>query len=563
MARLLIVLLFLSFGMGVQRAGLRGGDPRDGIIGCAPLAATHLSPDASGRYAPVFPGWGHYHYPISTTHDSAQYYFDQGLSLYYGYHLTESLASFREAAVKDSTCLMVWWGQALAMGPYYNNTYSYKMPEEALSVLATMDRLAAAAPARERDLAAAMDRRYSPDLADRRRPALNRAYSEAMKGLIAKYPADNDIKALYIDGMMSEHAWDLYTPAGAPKPWTPELVKYCEEILAADASHPAALHYHIHLLEASLHPEVTLSSAAKLPLLMPGVPHMVHMASHTFQRTGLYSRGVLINDSASAAQRVFVELAPNLRLTPEVIHYYAVEAYCALSGGMYKKALAEAEHCRRIARPRLSPKATYLQYLYMMPVFVDIRMGKWQSILERPAPGDSCVYAVILNNFARGLAYVRKGNLDAAKACLDSIRARKADPVLSEPVHQGNEPAAGVAIAGDVLGAEILFAQGQGDAAMAVFDRAIGTEDGMAYVEPKDWVLPVRHFAGACLLLLKRPAAAEKIYREDLIHNPGSGWSLLGLALSLEAQGKGAAEYRARAGTAFAGAEELPPGSAY
>ena len=98
---------------------------------------------------------------------------------------------------------------------------------------------------------------------------------------------------------------------------------------------------------------------------------------------------------------------------------------------------------------------------------------------------------------------------------------------------------------------------------MAAFDRAIRTEDGMAYVEPKDWVLPVRHFAGACLLRLKRPVEAEKMYREDLVHSPGCGWSLLGLAQSLEAQGKDAAQYRAAAVAAFAKAEEVPPGSAY
>lgn len=563
MARLLIVLLFLSLVMGMQRIRLQGDGPGDGIIECAPLPATHLLPAADGRFAPVFPGWGHYHYPISTTNDSVQFYFDQGLSLYYGYHLTESLASFREAARKDSDCLMAWWGQALAMGPYYNNTYSYKMPADVLPVLVSMDRLAVAAPEREKDLAAAMDRRYSNDATDSRRAALNRAYSEAMKGLIRKYPGDKDIKALYIDGVMSEHAWDMYTPEGVPKPWTPELVQLCEEILAADGFHPAALHYHIHLIEASHHPEVTLASADKLKDLMPGVPHMVHMASHTYQRVGLYSRGAFINDSANAAQRVFVGLAPNLRLTPEVIHYHAVEAYCALSGGMYAKASQEAEKCGQIAKPRLTRETTYLQYLSMMPVFVDIRMGKWQAILDRAAPDPSYVYSVILDHFARGIAYVRKGDLKAAGGCLDSIRARKADKVLSERVHQGSSPVVGAAVAEGVLEGELLFAQGKTDAAMAAFSRAIHTEDGMAYVEPKDWVLPVRHFAGACLLRLKRPAEAEKMYREDLVRNPGSGWALLGLAQSLEAQGKGAAEYRAGAGSAFAGAEEVPPGSAY
>jgi len=438
------------------------------------------------------------------------------------------------------------------------------MPAEVLPVLATMRRLAAGAAAREKDMVAAMEQRYSADVTDSRRTALNRAYSEAMKKLIGKYPGDKDIKALYIDGVMSEHAWDMYDPKGEPKAWTPELVKYCEEILAADSLHPAALHYHIHLVEASYHPEVSLASADKLKDLMPGVPHMVHMASHSYQRTGLFAKGAFINDSANAAQRMFASLAPKLRLTPAVIHYYAVESYCALTGGMYAKAMQEAEECRRIATPRLRHSTTYLQYLSMMPLFVDVRMGKWESILRRPAPDDSLGYAAILDNFARGLANVRTGNIAAASGCLDKLKLGEKDPVLAEKVSQGNSPIVGAQVAEGILEGEMLFAQGKRRESMEAFQRAMGVEDGMAYVEPKDWLLPARHFAGACLLKLGKGAEAEVLYRTDLIHNPGNGWSLIGLVQSLVAQNKkGTDGYRARAKEAFGKAEELPPASAY
>ena len=239
---------------------------------CAPPGPAALSPDADGRYAPVFPGWGHYHYPVSTPDDSAQFYFDQGLSLYYSYHLTESAASFKEAEQKDSRCAMAWWGEALAMGPYYNSTYSYKMPVGVLPVLDRMNALAPAATAKEKDLIAALNQRYSTDTTDSRRTQLNAAWSQATKALITKYPGDNDIKALFIDGVMTEHAWDMWDNSGKPRPWTPELVKDCEEILKSNPDHPAALHYHIHLLEASLHPEATLPSAERLKTSCPASP---------------------------------------------------------------------------------------------------------------------------------------------------------------------------------------------------------------------------------------------------------------------------------------------------
>jgi len=120
-----------------------------------------------------------------------------------------------------------------------------------------------------------------------------------------------------------------------------------------------------------------------------------------------------------------------------------------------------------------------------------------------------------------------------------------------------------VTVAEGVLAAEILFAQKKYDEAMAAFGRAMECEDGMSYGEPKDWPLPVRHYAGACLLKLGRAAEAEKLYREDLVENPGNGWGLLGIYQSLLAQHKEAGEYKEKYKTAFAAAEEMPTASAY
>jgi tetratricopeptide (TPR) repeat protein len=86
----------------------------------------------------------------------------------------------------------------------------------------------------------------------------------------------------------------------------------------------------------------------------------------------------------------------------------------------------------------------------------------------------------------------------------------------------------------------------------------------MDYLEPNEWPLPARQYAGAFLLRLGRSDEAEKLYREDLVQNPGNGWALLGLAQSLEMQHKeGAGEYKEKAKKAFAEAEVMPAASAY
>src|SRR5579863_2162343 len=156
----ILLLLFPTSAPSRHAAARNPGPSLDPILSCAPPGpAAAVVPDAGGRYAPIFPGWGHHHYPVSTTDDSAQFYFDQGLSLYYSYHLTEAAASFKEAEQKDSHCAMAYWGEALAMGPYYNSTYTYKMPPAVLLVLDKMNSGSSASGAKEQDLIAALNQR--------------------------------------------------------------------------------------------------------------------------------------------------------------------------------------------------------------------------------------------------------------------------------------------------------------------------------------------------------------------------------------------------------------------
>lgn len=67
---------------------------------------------------------------------------------------------------------------------------------------------------------------------------------------------------------------------------------------------------------------------------------------------------------------------------------------------------------------------------------------------------------------------------------------------------------------------------------------AVALEDGAKYMEPPDWFTPVRSSLGATLLRAGRARDAERVYREDLGRHPENGWSLRGLADSLERQGK-------------------------
>jgi tetratricopeptide (TPR) repeat protein len=548
---------------------LRNGRVDDGlIIGCSPpLDPGAITPGMNGEYAPVFPGWGHYSYKISTGNDSAQFFFDQGLNMYYSYHLTEALASFKEAARQDSGCAMAYWGQALSMGPYYNS-YVYKMPPDILPVLEKMDQAVAKGTEKEIDLAGAMNERYSADLSDAHRETLNRAYSNRLAILVKKYPSDPDIKALYVDAVMLEHAWNFWESDGTPKAWTEELVTDCDQILLGHPNHPAALHYEIHLVEASRHPEKALHNADVLRQMMPGVAHMVHMASHMYQRNGLYAEGVEVNREAEGLQVHYDSMARNLNIGTffPLVHFNGVGTFCAMNANMYSAGVQFSTHLHTALSTNPSRLAnTFFQYLYMMPMFANIRSGKWNAIMAGTAPDSVLHYATLLDAFGKGLALLHLHDTASSRICLNKLQSLLKDGSLTVRNAPFNDALDCALIANGILQGEISLSEKKFDVAIHFLEDAVSREDRLIYREPKDWPIPARHFLGACLLAYNKPDEAERVYRKDLVFNPGNGWAFLGLYQSLLQQHKTteADKYKVKYEQAFSKAEELPPASVY
>jgi tetratricopeptide (TPR) repeat protein len=566
-------LLFGSIGVMLVRSNDKAsisnqeyGAKTSNIIGCGPGTDENVYAGEDGKFITVLPGWGNHSYKITTQNDSAQIYFNQGLSMYYSYHAREAVASFKEAAKFDSSCAMTYWGQALAMGPSYNFGYSYKLNKLIPAVIEMMNRNADHASPKERDLIHAMDRRYDlTDTSDKQRNELNVHYAAAMQPLITRYQNDFDIKALYTDAVMLIHPWDFWNNGGTPKSWTPELVQFCKDILKQDPHHPAGLHYYIHLTEASRKPEVALASADSLIKLFPGVAHMVHMSSHEYERFGYYAKGVKANEEADRSLVAYDSLAKGLFSGVHVPHYYAVDAYCALSGAMYKEALPKAMTCRNSVKP--THENTYPQYQYMFPLFAMIRMGKWQDILlDTSSINPQWTYAGILNDFAKGMAFTKTGYHAEAEKHLKRLQEKKKDTILRirfSPYM--SSPYECSIVAENILIANIFYNQKKYNEAITAIKKAILAEDSLIYSEPKIWMLPARQYLGAFLLKLNKPKEAEKVYREDLLWNPGNGWSLLGLYQSLEAQGKSQELKKIKVlyMQSFSKADQLPSDSVY
>jgi tetratricopeptide (TPR) repeat protein len=122
-----------------------------------------------------------------------------------------------------------------------------------------------------------------------------------MAGAARSFPNDDTVQVLFAEALMDLSPWNYWEDGGAsPKGRTQELVDALERVLERNPIHPGAIHYYIHAMEASTHPEKALPHARRLAKQIPGAGHIVHMSSHIYYRVGLYKDALQANIDAIA-----------------------------------------------------------------------------------------------------------------------------------------------------------------------------------------------------------------------------------------------------------------------
>jgi len=102
-------------------------------------------------------------------------------------------------------------------------------------------------------------------------------------------------------------------------------------------------------------------------------------------------------------------------------------------------------------------------------------------------------------------------------------------------------------VADHLVTGEIALQKGDLNRAADELEKGVEIEDSLVYMEPPEWIQPVRHTLGAVLLKDGRYVDAERVYRADLKKWPNNGWSLYGLMRALEGQDKMAEASKVRA----------------
>ena len=516
----------------------------------AEMSAANTAPAFADTEPPLWTGLGSVTYTVSTTNERAQAYFDQGLRLAYAFNHGEAQRAFRMAQKLDPNCAMCFWGEALVLGPNINLPMQEDALAPAYAAAQKAKALAGNASPREQALINALAVRYGSD-PKAARPPFDAAYASEMAKVAKQFPDDDEIATLYAEAVMDLSPWNYWKPGGhEPNPQSVPIVPTLERVLARNPTHPGAIHYYIHAVEASHRPKRAEPYADRLRGAIPGAGHLVHMPSHIYYRVGRYLDALKDNKTAVDVDEKYLNDAKapmgvyRLGYYPHNVHFVMASAQLAGDG---QTVIAAADKLRQLIPDEAARGIAMVQPVKAAPYFAHAQFSTPETILALPDPGDAIPYIKAMWLYARGVALAQRRDSAGAAAAADAIGTieRTADFKL---LKESNVPAQEVLrIAQTLILARIAQANSDYRTAVVRFARAAALQDALPYTEPPYWYYPIRQSLAAALLQAGRYAEAEQQFQRALTRAPANGWSYYGLAELYKARGNTDAARKAEA----------------
>ena len=450
------------------------------LMSCGIILAQHEEHAAappSEKPVALYPGLGAWKHTIATKNPTAQKYFDQGLSLVYGFNRYEGLRSFRKGAELDPHAAMAYWGIAMALGPYINmdGDPSFDIKESCASV--------------ERGLALegvnATERTYleaaatrCPDFADPAR------YIRAMRDLAAKYPDDLDAQVLYAEALMVPTRWHWYANDGKPAEGVAEAEHTLEAVLRRNTAHPGANHLYIHAVESSPTPERAIPSAQRLMGIVPAGGHMVHMPGHIWLVVGDFNNAVAVNERAAEVDRKYFA---QTGVTGSYYMYYLHNLQFILYARSMQGRILDTKNAERqlseAAAPMIRQMPEMASLITSTVTMAELRNCRWDDLIAAQKPKETDPVTQTMWRYSRALSLAMKGRPDDARREQAEFETERAKIDRKTPWGQNST--------GDVmdLAAAVLDARLAASPADSVshLKKAVALQDALTYDEPPAW----------------------------------------------------------------------------
>ena len=281
---------------------------------------------------------------------------------------------------------------------------------------------------------------------------------------------------------MNLSPWDYWNEDRAPKAGTGHVLARLTEVMAREPDHAGACHFYIHLVESAW-PERAVPCAERLPSLMPGAGHIVHMPAHVYIRVGRYADAIERNQHAVHADEAYIaDRHPSgeypLAYYPHNYHFLAFAA--GMSGEAdtaLDAAWKVAEHTDHTMLHDPDLGGT-LQHFITTPVSMLVRFERWAEVLEQPAFDDALTYPGGHWHFARGMAFVARDRLDEPSDELQVLQGLIDEPATAAVSIFGlNTGPQVLAVAESILAGRLAAARGDLTAAISHLKRGIELEE--------------------------------------------------------------------------------------
>ena len=456
---------------------------------------------------------------------AAQKEFERALALLHSFAFPETVKAFSAIPQTDPKCAIAWWGVAASLRPDpFVGPWPAAVQKSALEAIAQGEAAGAKSP-REKDWLAAIKVLYR-DFEKVNQETRSRNYEQAMAALVRKYP--EDVEARVFHALALNEIFD--GKDGKPLALA---IRSLQPLERRYADHPGIVHYLIRSFELGPVTKKALPYAVRYPRIAPAAPHAYQMSSHIYSMLGMWKEAAAAN---LAAVRVAAEFSERNKLDgtlADVPRAYDALAYAHLQLGQDANALAAVNQAAKVSNVLGSlPAAQAARSAVAARYALERQDWKAAAKLEMH---EGYAVAETVTRFARALGASRSGDLAAAHAEIDKLRAIRAAFDGQYQVYWSEQTEAAI------LASQAWVAQAQGKRREAhkLMRAAADLEDASARnTVLENRLYPMRELLGDLLREQGDPGAALTEYDAVLKTIPNRLRTYYGAAKSAEAIGE-------------------------